>query len=119
MPSLRGRSAGLRSLPVGAFLGGMMARSGKGLVGWLLGLVAVVSGCKEPMSNDPGYRAQVLCTQKMKARAEAGQGTRNDSKVTCIGKVGDGYKANPGAELGALADCILGAPDEKAAQACK
>jgi hypothetical protein len=85
----------------------------------LVAIIAFVSGCKEPMSDDPGYKATVLCTQKMKARADSGKGTRNDSKATCIGKVGDGLKANPSADLGALADCILDAPDEKAAQACK
>jgi hypothetical protein len=71
------------------------------------------------MSDDPGYKAQVLCTQKMKARPDSGKGTRNDSKATCIGKVGDGLKANPSGDFNALADCILEAADEKAAQECK
>jgi len=81
--------------------------------------LAGLAGCKEPMANDPGYRATVLCTQKMKDRSAAGKGTRNDSKATCIGKVGDRYRADEKGDLGALADCILGAPDEKTAGECK
>lgn len=78
-----------------------------------------VVGCREPMANDPGYRAQVTCTQKMKARAEAGGGTRNDSKALCIGWVGDRYRADPSSNQDAFADCVLAAADEKAAELCK
>jgi hypothetical protein len=76
-------------------------------------------GCKEPMADDPGYRATVLCTQKMKARSAAGKGTRNDSKASCIGKVGDRYRADARGDAGPLADCLLDAADEKAADACR
>lgn len=76
-------------------------------------------GCKEPMANDPGYRATVLCTQKMQGRSAAGKGTRNDAKALCIGKVGDHFRAGANDPPDALADCILDAPDEKAAAACK
>lgn len=78
-----------------------------------------VAGCREPMANDPGYRATVTCTQKMKARSEAGKGTRNDAKATCIGWVGDRYRADPSGNHDALADCILAAESEKAAESCK
>ena len=76
-------------------------------------------GCREPMADDPGYRAHVLCVQKMKGRAEAGLGTRNDSKASCIGGVGDRIRANPTGDYNAFADCVLGAPDEAAAGKCK
>lgn len=75
--------------------------------------------CREPAADDPGYRASVLCVQKMKARSEAGQGTRNDSKASCIGWVGDRIRANPNGDYSAFADCVLGAPDEAAAGKCK
>lgn len=82
-------------------------------------LVVAVSACREPMANDPGYRANVTCTQKMKSRAQAGIGTRNDSKATCIGWVGDAYRKNPTGNFDALADCILAAESEEAAEKCK
>lgn len=87
------------------------------LVALLVGVGA--GGCKEPMANDPGYRATVFCTQKMQGRSSAGKGTRNDAKALCIGKVGDRFRANASDTPDALADCILDAPDEKAAAACR
>jgi hypothetical protein len=89
----------------------------KQTLGGLLALFAV--GCKEPMANDPGYRATVLCNQKMHGRSSAGKGTRNDAKALCIGRVGDQFRAGASEPPDALADCILDAPDEKAAAACK
>ena len=82
---------------------------------YALGMIA----CKEPMADDPGYKAQVACTQKMKGRASSGKGTRNDSKALCIGALGDKYRADPKANIDALADCILDAPDEATAKTCK
>ncbi len=82
-------------------------------------LVLLAASCKEPMASDPGYRATVLCTQKMQGRSSAGKGTRNDAKALCIGKVGDRLRAGASEPLDPLADCILDAPDEKAAAACK
>lgn len=80
-----------------------------------LGLV----GCKEPAAEDPGYRAQVACNHSLQVRSSAGKGTRNDAKALCIGRVGDLYRADPKANVDALVGCILDAPDEAAAKACK
>lgn len=81
-------------------------------------LVAVLSlaACKEPMADDPGYRATVLCNNTMKGQ---GGGT-NDAKARCIGWVGDKYRADPKGNYESYAKCIMAAgDDEKAAKACQ
>ncbi|MFO0735752.1 MAG: hypothetical protein U0270_07730 [Labilithrix sp.] len=73
-------------------------------------------GCKEPMADDPGYRATVLCNNTMKGQ---GGGT-NAAKARCIGWVGDRYKADPKGDYDAYAKCIMAAgDDEKLAKACQ
>lgn len=100
---------------------GSVGRVGRvGVVGGVaLAGVLLVSACKEPMADDPGYKAGVTCNNKMKARADKGEGTRNDSKATCIAMVGDRLRADAKADVSALADCILAAADEAAAKQCK
>ena len=81
----------------------------------LLGLLAFVA-CKEPMADDPGYRATVLCNNTMKGQ---GGGT-NDAKARCIGWVGDKFRTDAKGNHEAYAKCILAAgDDEKAAKACQ
>lgn len=84
------------------------------LAGWLL-IFGLFTACKEPMSDDSGYKAQVLCNNTMKAQG----GARNESKVLCIGLVGDRFRSDPQGSYDALAKCILSAPDEKTARECK
>ena len=86
----------------------------------LLIVGSVGSACKEPMSNNAHYKATVACTAVMKERASApGGGTTNDAKVRCIQALEKRYEVEPAAELGDLARCVLGAPTEADAIACK
>ncbi len=78
-------------------------------------IVGAIAGCKEPMSDDPGYRAQVLCNNTMKGQG----GAKNESKVRCVSLVGDKFRAEPKGSYETLAKCILNAADDAAARECK
>lgn len=83
---------------------------------WVAGVViGMLGACKEPMADDPGYKATVLCNNTMKGQG----GARNESKVLCVTLVGDRFRADPKGNYDALAKCILSAADEKAGRECK
>jgi hypothetical protein len=78
-------------------------------------VLGMLAACKEPMSDDPGYKATVLCNNTMKGQG----GARNESKALCIGLVGDRFRAQPQGHYDDLAKCILQSADEKSARECK
>lgn len=83
-------------------------------------LLILVAACKEPMADNPHYKATVACTSVMKERASVpGGGTTNDAKVWCVQALERRYEAQPSAELGGLARCVLSAATSADAAKCQ
>ena len=55
----------------------------------------------------------------MQERAGKGGGTTNDGKARCIQTLQQRIEAQPSADLGALAHCVLNAATDADAAACK
>ena len=83
-------------------------------------LFILASACKEPLADTPHYKATVACNAVKRERASTpGGGTTNEATVRCVQALEKGYAAEPAAELGGLARCVLNAPTGADANACR
>lgn len=83
-------------------------------------VLVCATACKEPLADTPHYQATVACNVVKKERASIpGGGTTNEATVRCVQALEKRYVAEPKAELGGLARCVLAAATDGEANACK